>query len=657
MFIITPLELKNYFNSKEFRDNYIYNDLDLGITYSNEKTIFKIWAPTAEKISINFYTKGSDFEENSEKLAVHSMNKINKGVWVYEEKGDLNGIYYDYTIENNGKNVISADPYAIACGINGMRSMVVDMKKTNPYGWEKDNFGLKTNNCPIIYELHIKDFSYDKSSGIDERYRGKYLAFTQKGTTLNNDGVHITGIDYLKNLGITHVHLMPAFDYGSVDESGSNEQFNWGYDPVNYNVPEGYYSTNAFDGDVRIREFKQMILSLHEAGISVVMDVVYNHTYSLDSWFQRVVPYYYYRQNDDGIISNGSACGNDTASERKMFRNYMIQSILHWTKEYHIDGFRFDLMGLHDIDTMNEIRSKLDELSDGKNIIMYGEPWTADYSPMENNSMPVIKENISYLDERIAVFCDNTRDAIKGHVSEAKVPGFVNGGVQLENQIKSSVKAWCKCDNCENFNPKSPKQIVSYMSCHDNFTLWDKLIETMTAEKDYKKNNKYLIRVNKLAAAILFTCQGIILFQAGEEFARTKMGNDNSYNLSPELNKLDWKRAYEYNELVSYYRGLMELRYKSGVFHINNRTKNIEFLNVTESGIVAFIISNYANNEMGWKKLLIAYNSNEKDVKINIPQGIWKLLLNGVSSTLFKNDIYYEKEINVQYKSAVILGI
>lgn len=626
------------------------------MNYSKEKTIFKLWAPTANKVTLRLYATGSDKEERAKKLDVHSMEKGECGVWTNEINGNLNGIYYDYEIEVDGSAVISADPYATACGVNGIRSMILDMEGTNPKGWNNDTFGVRIYKCPIIYELHIKDFSYDKNSGIEARYRGKYLAFTQEGTTLLNDRIHSTGIDYLKSLGITHVHLLPVFDYGSVDEGGTEAQFNWGYDPVNYNVPEGSYSTNPFDGSVRIREFKEMVLALHEAGISVIMDVVYNHTYSIDSYLQRTVPYYYYRQNGDGSFSNGSACGNDTSSERVMFGNYMKQSILHWVKEYHIDGFRFDLMGLHDVKIMNEIRQELNKLPNGKNLIMYGEPWAADYSPMEDKVIPAIKKNVSYLDENIAIFCDSTRDAIKGDVVYGEVPGFVNGGKRFESKIKSSIMAWC--DNSVDWCPKSPKQIISYVSAHDNYTLWDKLVETMRREKDYTKKDGELIKINKLVAAILFTCQGTIFFQAGEEFARTKLGNDNSYNMSPEINKLDWKRVYEYEELVDYYKGLIALRSKITAFYSRElaNINKVKFLSNTKNGVVAYILLNDKNTEDSWSQIYVAYNSTKNRIKLRLPIGEWQILLDGQSSRLFEKNIYYNDEITVESKSAVILG-
>lgn len=652
---MTPLEYKKYFSSDEFKEKYLYDKDDLGITYSKEKTLFKIWAPTAEKVILNLYRTGSDKENNAETLGQYSMKKAEKGVWVKEISGDLNKIYYDYDIEVDGKIQRTADIYAVSCGVNGQRSMVIDLRDTNPEGFEDDTFGIKNYDAAVIYELHIKDFSYDKSSGISEEHRGRYLAFTEEGTTLNNDGIHKTGIDYLKNLGITHVQIMPCFDYGSVDEKGDDKQFNWGYDPLNYNVPEGSYSTNPYDGSIRIKEFKEMILALHKAGIRVIMDVVFNHTYSLDSWFQKTVPYYYYRMNEDGTFCDGSACGNDTASERYMFGQYMKKSILYWTEEYHIDGFRFDLMGLHNIELMNDIRAQLNKLPNGKNVLMYGEPWSAGPSNMEDNAVPALKKNIEYLDEGIGIFCDDTRDAIKGHVFYGEVPGFVNGGTDFEKKIESSVV--CYCDNSEKYNPKSPAQIISYVSAHDNFTLYDKLIETMKEEKDYLKKDEELIEINKLTAAIVFTCMGNIFFQAGEEFARTKQGEDNSYNLSPELNKMDWNRAYEYEELVNYYRGLIEIRKKIKNLYINNKdsVNNVEFIKTGIENVVCYILKNDVDHAP-WKELYVAYNSNNESVKLHLPEGIWNVLVDKYSSYRFKSNFKCTNIISIPKKGAVILG-
>lgn len=654
---MTPLEYKKYFSSEEFKEKYHYDKNDLGITYSKEKTIFKIWAPTADNVILNLYTTGSDEEENHKKLKSCSMEKCDKGVWSTEIAGDLNGIFYDYDINVDGTINTSADIYAVSCGVNGKRSMVVDLDTTNPEGFENDTYGIKNYDAAVIYELHIKDFSYDENSGISASYRGKYLAFTEEGTTLNNDKIHKTGIDYLKELGITHVQLMPCFDYGSVDESGDESQFNWGYDPVNYNVPEGSYSTNPYDGITRIKEFKEMILALHKAGIRVIMDVVFNHTYSLDSWFQKTVPYYYYRQNEDGSFCDGSACGNDTASERFMFGQYMKNSVLHWINEYHIDGFRFDLMGLHNVEVMNEIRQAVNELPNGQNILMYGEPWAAGPSNMEDGAVAALKKNIQYLDEGIGIFCDDTRDAIKGHVFYGEVPGFVNGGENLEKKIESSVTAFC--DGSEDYLPKSPAQIISYVSAHDNFTLYDKLIETMRKEKDYLKKDDLLIEVNKLTAAIVFTCMGNVFLQAGEEFARTKKGEDNSYNLSPELNKLDWNRVYEYEELVDYYRGLIELRKKLSGFY-NNKSgceKNIKFIDGGKNGVVAYTLKNEEHAQGEWSEIYVAYNSTEEDIELLLPDNDgWQLLLDKDNSSAFKSNTKCVGKVRVKAKSSVILA-
>ena len=653
--MLNAAELKKLYSSNEFINEYTYSNNDLGITYSKEKTIFKIWAPTAEKIILNLYKSGN-YNKN-DLINSYELESAENGTWIKTLNGDFNGVYYNYKIHVNDSINITNDPYSIACGVNGKRSMVINLDATNPKGWDEDHTREKDTECPVIYELHIKDFSYDKTSGIKDEYRGKYLAFTQSDTTLNNDGIHKTGIDYLKSLGITHVHLLPCFDYGSVDESLKDDtQFNWGYDPMNYNVPEGSYSTDPFDGEVRIKEFKQMVQALHNAGLKVVMDVVYNHTYNLDTSFQKVVPYYYYRVNEDGSLSDGSACGNDTASDRVMFRNYMINSVLYWAEEYHIDGFRFDLMGLHDVETMNEIRKALNNLPNGENIIMYGEPWSAGKTAMEGDAMPAVKKNINLLDENISIFCDDTRDAIKGHVFYGEVPAFINGGIGFEDKIKSSILAWC--ENNKEYKPKSPKQIVSYVSAHDNFTLYDKLIETLRKEKDYERYDEEIIRLNKLSACIVFTCQGINFFQAGEEFARTKHGEENSFNLPPQLNMLDWNRAYEYEDLINYYKGLIKLRKNFSPLH-SMKNKNLKLYNFEEAkheNLICYTLLNDNNCKDTFNKLFVVYNSNLYDSSLSLPEGKWQLLVNGESSNLFDDDIFVSGKINVSKQSAIILG-
>ena len=665
----TPREWKQYFESEQFEKEYTYKEYDLGMTYTKEKTVLKLWAPTADSVLLNLYAYGTEEEEAIDQKNLLkqteakkryqkgiSLTKGEKGVWSLTLTGDYHNVYYDYEVTVDGKTRQTADPYAVACGANSKRSMIIDLSSTNPEGWEEDKSPREKIDCPFIYEVHIKDFSYDENSGIKKEYRGKYLAFTQEGTTYQNDGVHPTGIDYLKQLGVTHVHLLPPYDYGSVDELGEDSQFNWGYDPVNYNVPEGSYSTEPREGAVRIQEFKQMVMALHKAGINVVLDTVLNHTYSSDSWFEKTVPHYYYRQWEDGSICDGSDCSNDTASDRSMFGQYMKQSLLYWAKEYHVDGFRFDLMGLHHTDIMNEIRKELDALPDGKNIIMYGEPWTASKTLMKEKAIPAIKDNVEHLHERVAIFCDSTRDAIKGHVFYGKVPGFVNGKEGLEKEIEHSVVAWC--DGSKNWKPKAPSQIISYVSAHDNFTLWDKLLITLRKEPAYEKRDEEIVRMNKLVAAIVFTCQGMVFIQAGEEFARTKLGEENSYCSSAKLNQLDWKRTIDYADLVEYYKGLYQIRKQFGTYGYFGKDayQYCHFLKCKEKKVVAFTMKNVRADET-YEQLFVAYNANKKEVKINLPDGeTYVLLADESSATREKEGKEIKDFVLLKPQSAMICG-
>lgn len=639
---MTALEYKKLYDSEQFKENCLCVRDDFGAIYSREKTVFHVWAPTAQDIKLLLYYTGTDEEEGAGLKASIGMERIGGGMWEAEVEGDQHGVYYTYRVMQEGHIKECIDIYAKACGANGKRGMVVDLERTDPEGFEKDRGWKQKNPNTFLYELHVKDFSYDENAGIKEEYRGKYLAFTQKGTTLKNDPKIKTGIDYLKELGVTHVHLLPVFDFASVDETASGEDYNWGYDPANYNVPEGSYATDCFHGEVRIREFKQMVMALHEAGIGVVMDVVYNHTYDSDSAFQTLVPYYYYRVDEKGALHDASACGNETASEHFMYRQFMMQSVYYWAKEYHIDGFRFDLMAIHDTETMNLIRKKLDRLPNGKSILMYGEPWAASEPNQEEGFVPAAKANIAYLDERIAIFSDDTRDTVKGSVFYGEIPGFVNGKSGLEGRMKSVVCAWC--DGGHPFSPKSSGQIISYISAHDNYTLWDKLVLTMKKEADYSVKDKRLLKANKLAAAIIFTSKGIPFIQAGEEFARTKYGDENSYCSPIGINRLDWKRRGEYNELVEYYKGLYGLRQAfSGFYdHGKNSLSRIRF-QTAKDGIVAFEIRNRKDHIDSWDKLFVVYNSKEEAQTVELPQGRWQLLADGNSSFIWKNAAGLEK--------------
>lgn len=633
----------------------------MGAVYTKEQTDFKVWAPTAQEVILNLYRTGSDSEEQAGLLESKPMRRCEQGIWHTAVRRDLAGVYYTYTITANEETHETADIYAKACGVNGRRSMVVDLEQTNPPGWDADRRFARDVRMPVIYEVHVKDFSHDIHSGVREAYRGKFLAFTETGTCCETEA-QPTCVAYLKRLGITHVHLLPFFDFGSVDESKMDgSQFNWGYDPMNYNVPEGSYATDPFDGAVRIRECKEMIKALHDAGIAVVMDVVYNHTYSRESWFQYTVPYYYYRLDQKGAFSDGSICGNDTASERSMFRKYMIESVCYWASEYHIDGFRFDLMGLHDVETMNQIRAALDTLPGGEQILMYGEPWSGDYSPMQTGSVPALKEHVDQLHERIAIFCDHTRDSIKGSVFFADEPGFVNGGEALTAAIRSSVCAWC--DGAGEFKPKSPGQILSYVSAHDNYTLWDKLIYTLFRNENEGqdqtlnpgkapdkeavpgwetslsiKEKQLILKRNKMAAGIYFTCLGVPFFQAGEEAARTKQGVGDSYQSPPELNQLDWKRMYEHQDLIEYYRGLIQIRKSFSAFYSREKAilEQIRFVEMPLENMVAFRFQGNQDPKDSWSELYIIYNGNEQKTVIDVPKGEWEVLCDG-NKTLTKN--------------------
>jgi len=651
---VTPKEYKKLFESEEFETQYYYDGTDLGAVYTLEKTMFKLWAPTAKKVGLLLYASGD--VEKEDRIRTVAMNLGEKGVWSILLEEDLQNIYYTYQIEADGYTCETIDPYAKACGTNGLRGMVVKLPETNPEGWAEDQNFMPEYENPIIYELHVKDFSHDIKGGFQSDYRGKYLAFTEQNTTLKSDGTISTGMAYLKELGINYVHLLPVFDFASVDEAGSNKQFNWGYDPQNYNIPEGSYATDASKGNVRIKEFKKMVEALHNAGIGVIMDVVYNHTYETDSSFQKTVPYYYYRQNEDGTFSNGSACGNETASERIMFRSYMINSILYWAQEYHIDGFRFDLMGLHDVETMNAIRKNLDTLP--KKILMYGEPWVAGNSAMAKNALPAVKANLHLLDENISVFCDNTRDAIKGSVFDSRSPGFINGDLTKKTELQHSIRAWC--DGGHDFKPKSQKQIITYVSAHDNYTLWDKLMLTTYKNPNFAKHDKKIMRQNFLIASIIFTSQGIPFFQAGEEFGRTKLGEENSYNKSPEINKLDWTRRKEYVSMVNYYKDLILFR-KSFSFNKIDETK-FKFIEAGNGLVMYEVEVQSLSNDIFLKfnnvsklKVLVILNANRFSKKINLNSKDWKILGNGFKLNDFRSAPISSTKIRIKKKTALIL--
>lgn len=634
------------FNSIKFAKAYHYNGHDLGAFCGREGTTFRLWAPTARAAELRLYQKG----HGCEAYFRTPMAPGAKGVWHWETSENLDGVYYDFLVAADGIPRETADPYAKACGINGQRSMVIDLSRTNPEGWEND---VPPRRQPedIIYEVHVREFSWAESGGFPPEVRGKYKAFCYADTTLQNDGVHPTGIAWLKQLGVTHVQLMPVFDFGSVDEGNPESSFNWGYDPVNYNVPEGSYSTDPAHGEVRIRELKELVQSLHQNGFRVIMDVVYNHTYRRDSWLERTVPGYYYRQYSDGTISDGSGCGNDIASERSMCAQYIIDSVLYWAEEYHMDGFRFDLMGLLDTRLMETIRKELDARWGRGEKLVFGEPWSAGESAMARRFVPADKKHLAEMDTEIGAFCDGIRDAVKGSVMEHTSRGFVNKGRRKESDILHSVTGWC--GKYRKFSAAAPSQIINYLSCHDDMTLWDKLVFTMDSQKQYNRFTPDILRANRLAAAVCFTCQGRLFLLSGEEFARTKLGCPNSYQSPISLNRLDWERAWKNHELAEYYRGLFALRKMLPSLCDKSESARERVLQsqILRPGCIQVLLDNTGGS---WKQILIVYNASRKPQPLSL-DGEWSLLADGENSFLWQKE-HPVTQLEAAPVSAVILG-
>ena len=645
----TPAEWKTLFESEAFaRQTEYYGPL--GAEYTPAGTHLRLWAPTAKQAAVNLYRRGT----GGACVGTLPLQQQDKGVWSIYLPGDQHGKYYDFTLTTPFGTCNAADPYARSAGVNGVRSMIFDPARVDPQGWERDVRPVIPPARRSVWEVSVRDFSQDPASGVHTAWRGKFLAFTQQGTTLSSDGIHPTCLNYLKRLGVSYVQLMPIFDFGSVDESRPlTRQYNWGYDPTNFNVPEGSYSTDPTRGEVRVRECKQMIAALHGAGIGVVMDVVYNHMYRSDNVLNRVVPLYYFRQNDDGSLSNGSGCGNEFASERPMARRYLIDSVLYWAREYHIDGFRFDLMGLYDVETMNLLRAELDKLPGGRDILMYGEPWQGGCSALHRYEAN--KNNLNMLNERIGIFCDNTRDAIKGGCFDAREPGYVEGKPGSFWDIGAAVAAWCRSDRLP---PHAPSQIVSYVSAHDNFTLWDKLLCVRYEKPEFTARDTVALAQNRLAAGIYLTSFGLPFMQAGEEFARTKKGVGNSYRSSPALNRLDWNRAEQYHALVDYYRGLLALRAAFPRLGSTDRhaPEALQFF-ALEQPLVGWMLPAVWGDGTAWSALCVFYNPTETTCTVALPAGQWKLLSDGTSSSLWRGQsrVFTGKAALAPY-SATIFG-
>lgn len=636
-------------------DKSAYSGNDLGASYSKKATTFKVWSPNAASVRVNIFEHGSDNEGDAGSIMSRAMS-LDKttGVWSVTINGDLLNKYYTYSVTHGKTTKETADVYAKACGVNGQRSMVVDLSTTNPDGWENDKHVLVQNQTDAsVWEISVADFSSSESSGVSEANRGKYLAFTEEGTTVNGvQGASSTCVDYLKKLGVKYVQIMPFYDFGSVDESKNiMDQYNWGYDPVNYNCPEGSYSTNPKKGEVRIKECKQMIQALHNAGIGVIMDVVYNHTYTSDSWFQRTVPNYYYRMNNDGTFSNGSGCSNDTASEHLMFRKYMIDSVTYWASEYHIDGFRFDLMGLHDVTTMNSIRTALDNLyadGSGSRILMYGEAWNM-ATNCDEGTVLASQKNLKQLSDRIGAFDDTIRDAIKGSTGGTD-GAFVQDGSRRAN-LKTGIAG--QSDTTTGW-ANVPSQCVTYASCHDNLCLYDKLVGSVYgADGKYRRRYEDLVAMNKLSAAIVITSQGIPFSLGGEEFCRSKDGDENSYASSRKENMLDWENVDLYSDVIEYYRGLYKMRDAFAAFSDSTAAtaNSLTCLSDVPKGVTGYTINNTESGK--WSQMCVIFNGSDSAQNVTA-KGDWVVLADNKTAGL-RNIKNVTNSVKVEAHSAVIM--
>ena len=649
----TAIDKARLFLSDKFKQDCLPQDANddgevetqFGCIYTSNATTFRFWGPISTDVVVNFYKTGDETDKTLARSAVEMVNK-GKGIWEAEVDGNLDGIYYTFSNYVYGEINEVCDPYASAVGINGNRAMVCDLDATDPDGWDEDKLKaeqIRNENSlvPVIWEIHMRDFSISADSGIT--YKGKYLAFTEDNTTAKGDSSIKTGISYLKELGATYVHLNPVYDFATVDEEYNNNidyatPQNWGYDPKNYNVPDGSYSTNAEDGEVRINEFKQMVQALHEAGIGVIMDVVYNHSYTSNGWFGQSVPGYYYRQELSGEagsfgyqswttnalgaynLSDGSGCSNEFASEREMYRSYMINSVKYWAEEYHIDGFRFDLMGCHDTETMNKLRSAINTLDGGEGILLYGEPWAAASCGLDPATGLHLAnmDNVDKLSDDIKIFNSTVREAIKGNNSPGK--GFVNGDSSKGNDLLIGLQGGIWNGKCKT------EQSILYTTSHDNYTLWDQLVKTTmssTTPTAYSEGNELVKLRNKMAAAMTLMGKGTSFILAGEEIARTKYGNHNSYNAQDRINAFDYYRQVEHGDLFDWYKKLIELRTER--FTSMCRADVSMFNGIYSGTQTAYFGAERINATDEYSKVMIICNAGSSSHSISFDDG-WTLI-------------------------------
>jgi pullulanase len=613
----------NFANYKDYTGN------DLGVTYTPSKTIFKVWSPSVETMELKLYKDGMNGDAYQKIAFTKNLNHI----WIAEVKGNLINKYYTYQgkLPNNTLLNEVPDIYAKAVGVNGKRGMVVDMQKTNPTNWNADKSPFTGGlNDAIIYELHVRDATIYS----DAKNKGKFLGLTETG--LKNSNGESVGLDHIRKLGVTHVQLLPIYDFFTVDETiKNNDQYNWGYDPLNYNVPEGSYSTNAYDGNVRIKEFKTLIQTLHKNKLAVIMDVVYNHTmFGEESYLNQLVPNYYYRQDANGKFSNASGCGNETASERAMYRKFMLESVLHWVNEYHVDGFRFDLMAIHDIETMNLIATTLRKIK--PNIILLGEGWTSGASPLPDEKK-ALKKNAKLLNN-IAVFSDDIRDGIKGSVFDAKDSGFVSGKKNTNESIKFGLAGaglhtqieYEKINYSKAPYTKQPYQMIAYNECHDNHTLWDRLLNSNPKDDEQTKKERY-----KLAMSIVLTSQGVPFIHAGQEFCRTKKGEENSFKSPDDINAMNWERLERFADIHTKIKELIAIRKAHPAFRLGNAALVQKCLSFEKApdGIIHMVLKNAPNDT--WKEIHVLYNGTVLDYKIPLEDHNYK-------------DVFYSSGLNTE---------
>ena len=626
--------MHDIYSSPEFEEKYTYAGSDLGAVWHNDMTRFRLWSPTAKAAWVKLYKSGDP--EEKDLLEVLPMAAAESGTWTAEKFGDLHGIYYTFLVDAEGKIAEACDPYARTTGVNGHRAMVIDLASTDPEGWDTDKNPNPVDSITdaVLYELHIRDLSSDKSSGIT--HKGKFLGLTETGTG--------TGLDHIKAMGITHLHLLPVYDYGSVDESGkSGKQYNWGYDPVNFNVPEGSYATDPFHGEVRVKEMKQMVKALHDSGISVVMDVVYNHVFHTEEFCFNVLVPNFFSRSKNGKFSNGSCCGNDTASERAMVRKYIVDSVKYWADEYHIDGFRFDLVGLIDIRTIQEVMAAVHK--DHPHVIFYGEGWTMGTDVTKPGVELTVQKN-AHLVPGFAFFSDTLRDQLRGSVFDNTAPGYASGALLPKGELESSFMGmpWWAA---------APDQCVNYVSCHDNNTLFDRL--ALGAPKASRAD---LIKMNRLAAAFTMLSQGVPFFQAGEELLRTKPGKksgfeDNSYKSPDSVNPIKWDTLdrEEYQVTRDYSRGLIAFRKAHPALRLTSREAVIKAVHPVpcpNPHVLAFRI------DEAEERIFVAFNADTQAVSLTLPAGKWHpCIRDDVAGTGFLEDV--GGSITVSPISALVL--